>query len=159
MSMHEEMIAADGLQFEVRNYRKKGQYSWNWSCNICGDSATNSRKARFWVDAKQGSLVCHCFNCGYSAPFTLYLRDYHAHHAESFRRSTIRESAPTTFDIDRLFNRKGISDDTLLKLFYVDKFPNQFDWLDYLKAKKIKLKRYNLERIVNLHRNYHNEVR
>jgi len=96
MSLHEEMIAADGLQFEVRNYRKKGQYSWNWSCNICGDSATNSRKARFWVDAKQGSLVCHCFNCGYSAPFTLYLRDHHAHHAESFRRSTIREAAPTT---------------------------------------------------------------
>jgi hypothetical protein len=155
MSLHEEMIAADGLQYEVRNYRKKNQYSWNWSCNVCGDSATNLRKARFWVDAKQQSLVCHCFNCGYSAPFTMYLRDYHAHAHESFRRSTIKESAPTTFDLDRIFNRKGVYDDTLCHLFYVDKYPDRKQWLDTLVQKKIKLKKYNINRLIQLHGEKH----
>ena len=157
MSLHEEMIAADGLQYEVRNYRKKNQYSWNWSCNVCGDSATNQRKARFWVDAKQQSLVCHCFNCGYSAPFTMYLRDYHSHVYQSYRKSVIQEQAPSAFDLDRLFLRKGVGDDTLCDLFYITRFKSQRAWLDHLVEKKIRLKKYNLNKLVELHKGYHND--
>jgi len=156
MSLHEEMIAADGLQYEVRNYRKKNQYSWNWSCNVCGDSATNQRRARFWVDAKQQSLVCHCFNCGYSAPFTMYLRDYHSHVYQSFRKSIVKEGAPQIFDLDRLFTRKGVSDDTLCHLFYIDRFSDRKIWLDHLINKKLKLSKYNITKLAKLHGEYHN---
>ena len=100
-------------------------------------------------------LVCHCFNCGYSAPFTMYLRDFHAHAHESFRRSTIKDSAPIIFDLDRIFNRKGVSDDTLCHLFYVDKYPNRKQWLDTLVQKKIKLKKYNINRLIQLHGEKH----
>ena len=57
--LHNLITIADQLTYEVRNYKKKSQYSWNWSCQVCGDSATNPRKARFWVDAKKQGLVCH----------------------------------------------------------------------------------------------------
>jgi transcription elongation factor Elf1 len=156
MSQHEEMIVADGLQYEVRNYRKKNQYSWNWSCQVCGDSTTNQRKARFWVDAKNNSLVCHCFNCGYSAPFRMYVRDFHAHAYENLKRANVKENQPTLFDLDRIVNR--CDSETLTKLFYIDQYPSHVNWTNQLRSKKIKLKKYNLEVLLNLHRKYH-EVR
>lgn len=156
MSLHEEMIAADGLQYEVRNYRKKNQYSWNWSCQVCGDSATNLRKARFWVDAKKGSLVCHCFNCGYSAPFRMYLRDFHSNSYETLKKSTIRENQPTLFDLDRLVSR--LDSETLTSLFYIDQYSSLNDWKTQLVSKKIKLKKYNLEILLNLHRKYYDKT-
>ena len=154
-TQHEQMIIADSLTFEVRNYRKKTQYSWNWSCQVCGDSATNPRKARFWVDAKEGSLVCHCFNCGYSSSFINYIKDYHPNHYERFRKDTVQANAPVVFDLDRLFTRKGIAKEDLAKLFYVDKYPDVKQWAKILVNKKIKLSRYNLDILINLHKEHH----
>ena len=153
--LHNLITIADQLTYEVRNYKKKSQYSWNWSCQVCGDSATNPRKARFWVDAKKQGLVCHCFNCGYSANFITYIKDYHPQHYETYKRETANEVLPTMFDIDRLFERKGITDDTLLKLFFGDKFTSKKKWLRHLVEKKITLKKYNINRLLTIHKKHH----
>lgn len=48
----------------------------NSRCPICGDSATNEFKARFWVyEHKSGPLLCKCFNCGLSQKFTSFLKE------------------------------------------------------------------------------------
>tara|TARA_B100000927_G_C16255074_1_gene385103 strand:+ start:142 stop:630 length:489 start_codon:yes stop_codon:yes gene_type:complete len=153
--LHNLITIADSLTYEVRNFRKKSQYSWNWSCQVCGDSATNPRKARFWVDEKDQGLVCHCFNCGYSANFISYIKDYHPQQYETYKRETVDEVLPSTFDLDSLFNKKGISDDTLLKLFYGDKHYSKKELLRDLVSKKIRLRKYNLLRLLKLHDEHH----
>lgn len=48
----------------------------NSRCPVCGDSATNEFKARFWVyEHKSGPLLCKCFNCGLSQKFTNFLKE------------------------------------------------------------------------------------
>ena len=62
---------------------------------------------------------------------------------------------PSTFDLDRLFDRKGIAESTLLKIFYGDKFTNKKQWLNHLIQKKIVLKKYNINRLLNIHQKHH----
>lgn len=47
----------------LRNFKKKGRNSWNFSCPSCGDSKTNQRKARGYVFPAKGTLLFHCHNC------------------------------------------------------------------------------------------------
>ena len=61
----------------------------------------------------------------------------HPQQYETYKRETADEVLPTMFDIDRLFERKGITDDTLLKLFFGDKFTDKKKWLQHLEEKKI----------------------
>ena len=51
------------LSFRLRNFKKKGQNVWNFSCPVCGDSHTNKSKARGYVYSKKGKLMYHCHNC------------------------------------------------------------------------------------------------
>ena len=145
------------LSVEVRNFHKhRNGKSWSWSCEVCGDSRTNRRKARFGVALKDGSFVVHCFNCGYSASFSHYLKDYHPHQYERLVVSGFMEHNPLMNDIDRLFNGT-VSDKTLANLFFINKFPNTKYWLDYLEKKKIKLKKENIKRLYNMHKEHWNE--
>lgn len=48
---------------KLRNFKKKGDNLYNFSCPVCGDSKTNKRKARGYVYEKEGNVVYHCHNC------------------------------------------------------------------------------------------------
>ena len=50
----------------LRNFAKKNDYLWNYSCPICGDSKTNSRKARGYIYKFKQDLLVKCHKCGYS---------------------------------------------------------------------------------------------
>ena len=47
----------------LRNFKKKGDYLWNFSCPACGDSPTNPRKARGYVYRTKTDLFYRCHNC------------------------------------------------------------------------------------------------
>lgn len=51
------------LSFRLRNYKRKGNNSWNFSCPYCGDSKTGKRKARGYVFERKGKLRYYCHNC------------------------------------------------------------------------------------------------
>jgi hypothetical protein len=50
----------------LRNFRQKDRNLYNFSCPICGDSATDRRKARGYAYEKSGDLMFHCHNCSVS---------------------------------------------------------------------------------------------
>ena len=49
----------------LRNFKKKGDYLWNFSCPACGDSSTNPRKARGYVYRAKTDLFYRCHNCNH----------------------------------------------------------------------------------------------
>lgn len=51
------------MSFRLRNFKKKSNHSWNFSCPYCGDSKTNKSKARGYVYPIKGKLRYHCHNC------------------------------------------------------------------------------------------------
>lgn len=53
----------DLLGSRLRNFRKKANHTWNFSCPYCGDSIKNKRKARGYVYENKNRLQYHCHNC------------------------------------------------------------------------------------------------
>ena len=47
-------------------FSRKGDYTYNFRCPICGDSRTNLNKARGYIFARQGGLFYKCHNCSAS---------------------------------------------------------------------------------------------
>lgn len=65
------MLHIDGkyaslLGTRLRNFAKKNDYLWNYSCPVCGDSAKNPRKARGYIYKFKQDLLAKCHKCGYS---------------------------------------------------------------------------------------------
>ena len=51
------------LSFRLRNFKRKGNDQWNFSCPFCGDSKTDKRKARGYIFERKGKLRFFCHNC------------------------------------------------------------------------------------------------
>ena len=52
------------ISHRLRNFKRKQDYVWNFSCPICGDSKKNALKARGYVYKKGNNLFYSCKNCG-----------------------------------------------------------------------------------------------
>ena len=52
------------LSPRIRNFKRKSANLFNMSCPLCGDSETNSRKARGYIFFKEGKTRYYCHNCG-----------------------------------------------------------------------------------------------
>ena len=53
------------ISHRLRNFTKKGDYLWNFSCPFCGDSQKNQRKARGFVYRTKNDLFFKCHNCSH----------------------------------------------------------------------------------------------
>jgi len=49
----------------LRNFTKKGDYLWNFSCPFCGDSQKNKKKARGFIYRTKNDLFYKCHNCSH----------------------------------------------------------------------------------------------
>ena len=47
----------------LRNFKRKSNNLFNFSCPICGDSETDTKKARGYIYDKKGVGMFHCHNC------------------------------------------------------------------------------------------------
>jgi hypothetical protein len=47
----------------LRNFKRKSSGLYNFSCHVCGDSQTDTRKARGYIYEKKGKMLFHCHNC------------------------------------------------------------------------------------------------
>ena len=76
MSLVLDLKYASLLASQLRNFRRKGDYQYNFSCPICGDSHQSKYKARGYIYRHSGSdhLQFHCFNHGGGSRFATFLK-------------------------------------------------------------------------------------
>lgn len=55
------------LGSRLRNFKQKKDYTWNFSCPVCGDSSKNKLKARGYIYRGNQELFVKCHNCGYGS--------------------------------------------------------------------------------------------
>lgn len=65
---------ANMLGTRLRNFKNKGEYLWNASCPVCGDSKKNQFKARLFIFRVKTSLFVKCHNCGHSTNLNNFLK-------------------------------------------------------------------------------------
>jgi len=64
MALHIDSKYVGLISHRLRNFKRKNDYLWNFSCPICGDSKKNLNKARGYVYKKGNNLFYSCKNCG-----------------------------------------------------------------------------------------------
>ena len=64
MTLSVEIKYVGLISHRLRNFKRKNDYVWNFSCPLCGDSKKNPLKARGYVYKKGNNLFYSCKNCG-----------------------------------------------------------------------------------------------
>ena len=67
-------LSLDLLSSRLQQFKRKGDYLWNFRCPYCGDSQTNLTKARGYVFRKESNLIYKCHNCGIGANLNNFLK-------------------------------------------------------------------------------------
>lgn len=62
------------LSNKLRNFKRKSNSVYNFSCPICGDSKTKKNKARGYIYENSANYIFHCHNCGVSLSFFNFLK-------------------------------------------------------------------------------------
>lgn len=62
------------LSGRLRNFKRKGTNLYNFSCPICNDSETNTRKARGYIYEKKGRMIFHCHNCNATMNISYFIK-------------------------------------------------------------------------------------
>ena len=88
----------------MRNWKDKGNNSFNFSCPICGDSQKNKRKARGYFFPKKNNLFYKCHNCGVGMSLKNFLKQvspplYSEYVLENFAEGSAKNN-PSTPKID-----------------------------------------------------------
>ena len=63
MSIRIDIDYIINLSGQLDRFKKKGDYTFNCRCPICGDSKKNKYKARGYVYEKKEALFFKCHNC------------------------------------------------------------------------------------------------
>jgi len=74
MSLFNDEKFLNNIGHMLRNFRKKQDYLWNFSCPICGDSRKKKIRARGYVYRYRDSLKFKCHNCGETMPLSELIR-------------------------------------------------------------------------------------
>ena len=63
------------LSSQLSNFKKKGDYLWNFRCPICGDSQKKKNKSRGYLYKKKNDMYYKCHNCNYGTTMSNFIKE------------------------------------------------------------------------------------
>ena len=133
------------LSSRLRNFKRKGPTNYNFSCPFCGDSQTDSRKARGFLYDKKGSTFFFCHNVCGGMKFDTFIKRLDALMYQEWRMETLQAQGKAPLpekEIDYGTNtakRFAISDAMALycRLPTVFSFPDEHEGKRLLQKRRI----------------------
>lgn len=139
------------LSYKLRNFKKKKENYWNFSCPICGDSKKDSHKARGYVFLHKARLVYKCHNCGYSSNVGSLIKHLDSNLYNEYVLERYKE------DSNKHFDHVDIKETTLIEepvqvntdivkagAFCLDSLPFSHPAVKYAVKRKIPSNKWNL---------------
>ena len=101
----------------LQQFKKKGDFLWNFRCPYCGDSKKSRTKARGFVFRKKNDLFYKCHNCGVGATLgnlikEIDLKTYDDYILERYKSGSQNNTPKPEFKFNvPSFRKKGILKD------------------------------------------------
>ena len=73
MALYIDLKFINFISNQLRNFKRKDDYLFNFSCPICGDSSTKKTKARGYFYKIKNDMFMKCHNCSASLHFGTFL--------------------------------------------------------------------------------------
>ena len=140
------------VSYKLRNFKKKADYYWNFSCPFCGDSKKNPLKARGYVFKHEQRLVYKCHNCGVGTNVGNLIKHldpivYNEYTLENYKEGVSKHSGHQA-DLGKLFietQDEPLLYDTILgKLARVDLMDDTHPAKQYVMDRLIPKDKWNL---------------
>lgn len=131
------------LSGRLRNYKRKSPTLYNFSCPICGDSDTDTRKARGYIYNKKGKSLYHCHNCGVTMNVDKFISTLDKSlHFEFVKEKLLDGNKKPSNDeltdfVNKLKPPKFISDTPLKKLKKISQLPIDHPCKVFVESRKI----------------------
>jgi transcription elongation factor Elf1 len=104
---------------QLQQFKKKGDFLWNFRCPYCGDSQKSRTKARGFVYRKKNDLFFKCHNCAYGTNLSNLIKHVDANLHKEYTLERYKEGytangrggnvANPIFNIPKpVFKKKGV---------------------------------------------------
>lgn len=129
-----------------RNFKLVSQspFKLNCSCPVCGDSASDQYKARFWYYHWKGSNLVHCFNCDFTSEIGRFINEqdpvlYREYLMEKRKEESfgVDLSKPSKVEISDKLTSKLVVIPSLPFCIRLDKLPKNHPIIKYVLDRKI----------------------
>lgn len=133
------------LSSQLKNFKRRSEYLWNFSCPICGDSKVKKTKARGYIYRIEGKLCYKCHNCGRNITLGTLLKEINPslHDQYTFEKYKNakheylqQESKLLVEQVDKEITSLG-EDDRLSELERIDNLPLEHPAVKYVLNRKI----------------------
>lgn len=113
---------------------------FNFRCPICGDSNISQRKKRGWIFERNSEYWYHCFNCGISMPFYIFLKKYYYYLYKEYIALKLFNNNNI---IPKNENKQSILEYEILNIPTILSLPDNHKAKIYIKNRKIPFKHWN----------------
>ena len=96
MSSYIDLKYINEVSARLSQFKKKGDYLFNFRCPHCGDSKRNKTKARAYFYRVKNDMFFKCHNCGEGQSFSNFLKFIDNKKYESYLLERYKGSAPST---------------------------------------------------------------
>ena len=96
MSSYIDLKFIQEVSARLSQFKKKGDYLFNFRCPHCGDSKKNKTKARAYLYRVKNDMFFKCHNCGEGQSFTNFLKFLDNKKYEQYLLERYKGSAPST---------------------------------------------------------------
>ena len=99
---------------QLQQFKKKGDFLWNFRCPYCGDSQKSRTKARGFVYRKKNDLFYKCHNCGMGTTLGKLIehldsKTYNDYIFERYKKGVKTNNPEPEFKFDEpIFRKKGV---------------------------------------------------
>ena len=99
---------------QLQQFKKKGDFLWNFRCPYCGDSQKSRTKARGFVYRKKNDLFYKCHNCGVGTTLGKLIehldsKTYNDYIFERYKKGVKTNNPEPEFKFDEpIFRKKGV---------------------------------------------------
>ena len=99
---------------QLQQFKKKGDFLWNFRCPYCGDSQKSRTKARGFIFRKKNDLFYKCHNCGVGATLGNLIKEVDSkthkdYILERYRKGVKTNNPEPEWNFDEpVFRKKGI---------------------------------------------------
>lgn len=120
----------------LRNFKRKSDKLFNFSCWYCGDSEKNPRRARGFLYEKDRACLYHCHNCAKATNLKQFLKDIDYNLYKEYLKETLsKEDIKISKD---LLKPVQIVDQNIFNGYLtIDQLKNNHFAKEYLKKRKI----------------------
>ncbi len=139
--LHHKYISL--LSSSLRNFQKKSESLYNFSCLFCGDSKKNTKRARGYIYEKDGNVAYFCQKCKISKSLSNFIKEINNSLYEEYIKELYFEKY---YEEEKIITKKPIFYDTNIfqNLVSIKNISENDPYKKYVIKRKIPEKYYNL---------------